>query len=45
MENRIKDYLSMLDRGRRIFFSKVLFIILGYSFFFFMRQSFLPRAG
>ena len=34
MENRIKDYLSMLDRGRRIFFSKVLFIILGYSFFF-----------
>ena len=34
MENRIKDYLGMLDRGRRIFFSKVLFIILGYSFFF-----------
>ena len=34
MENRIKDYLSMLDRGRRIFFSKILFIILGYSFFF-----------
>ena len=34
MKNRIKYYLSMLDRGRRIFFSKVLFIIFGYSFFF-----------
>ena len=38
MENLIKDYLSMLDQGRRVFILllsfKILFIILGFSFFF-----------
>ena len=46
MENRIKDYLSMLDRGRRIFFfSKVLFIILGYSFFSSWGRAFCQGLG
>ena len=44
MENRIKDYLSMLDRGRRIFFSKVLFIILGYSFFFLHEAELIAKS-
>ena len=48
MENLIKDYLSMLDQGRRVFILllsfKILFIILGFSFFFLHKAELFAKG-